>query len=173
MKRNGILFLILILFFATGSIVNAQDSKEPEQDAESVVTDLYRLVSVEKGSRHNWDLVRELFHEDATVVLRTSMTASTVFDLEGFIADFERFVNDYNVIETGFIESIVKMKPVIFGDIATIMVVYEASIPGSGRPPQKGLDSMHLIKVDGRWKIISIVNEIPTPARPLPEELKD
>jgi hypothetical protein len=38
---------------------------------------------------------------------------------------------------------------------------------------QTGLDSMHLIKVEGEWQIISIINEIPTPDRPLPEFLRN
>ena len=144
---------------------------DPSDSPEEVIRDLYKLVSVEKGKTHDWDLVRDLFHKDANVVLRTGMTASTVFDLEGFIGDFVKFVTDYKIIDTGFTESIVRIRPVIFGNIASCLVLYEASVPGSGRPPQQGLDIIQLIKQEDGWKIISIINEIPTPSRPLPTEI--
>jgi len=64
------------------------------------------------------------------------------------------------------------MKPMVFGDIATVLVLYEASIPGRNSPPQQGVDSFSLIKKDGGWRIVSIINEIPTPNRPIPEELQ-
>ena len=165
---------MIILITGSGLTAFGQETvPENEDSPESVIKDLYQLVSIEKGKIHDWDLVRELFHENANIVLRTSMTASTVFDLDGFIGDFVKFVTDYNIIETGFTEKIVKMKPFIFGDIASVLVVYEASVPGSGRQPQQGLDSIQLIRQDVGWKIISIINEIPIPERPFPDELRD
>lgn len=65
------------------------------------------------------------------------------------------------------------MKPTVFGDIAHVWVLYEAVIPGSGRPPQQGVDSFELIRRDGRWWIATITNEIPTPERPIPSELRE
>lgn len=171
MKRNAI-FLVLILLFniAFCSVTIAQTATE--NDPVNLVKDLYRLVSVEKGQEYDWTKVRALFHDQATVVLRTSRTGSTVFTADGFVDDFKKFVNDYKISETGFTERIIKIKPFILGDIAHLFVVYEALIPGADRPPQKGLDSISLIKSNGEWKIISITNEIPTPERPLPDELK-
>jgi hypothetical protein len=39
-------------------------------------------------------------------------------------------------------------------------------------PGQIGLDSWELMRKDGRWWIAAVTNEIPTPERPLPEELR-
>jgi hypothetical protein len=101
------------------------------------------------------------------------MTESTVFSVDGFIDDFRKFVRDYKISDSGFTERIVKTEATVIWDMAHMFVVYEAIIPGSGRPPQKGLDSMNFIRVDGKWKIMSIVNEVPTPDHPLPERLRD
>ena len=60
----------------------------------------------------------------------------------------------------------------VFGDMANIWVLYEAHIPGTPRPPQQGVDSFQLIRKDGRWWIVSIPNELPTPERPIPEFLR-
>ena len=43
---------------------------------------------------------------------------------------------------------------------------------GWGRPPQQGVDSFQLVLREGKWKIASILNEIPTPDRPIPEVLR-
>ena len=144
----------------------------PFDTAEGVVKELYDLVTFEAGSTPDWEQVKALFIDKAIVVLRTSREDSTVFTLQGFVDDFVSFIERAKVIETGFKEEIKRMKTMVFGDIATVLVLYEASIPGRKRPPQQGVDSFSLIKKDGSWKIVSIINEIPTPNRPVPEELR-
>ena len=44
-------------------------------------------------------------------------------------------------------------------------------IPGAGHPPQSGVDSFQLARRGGDWVIASILNEIPTPDRPVPAVL--
>ncbi len=88
------------------------------------------------------------------------------------MADFVAFVERAGVRETGFSENVIKMKNTTIGDIAHVLVLYEASIPGSPRPAQQGVDSFQLIRQEGRWRLTSVVNEIPTSERPLPAELK-
>lgn len=43
-------------------------------------------------------------------------------------------------------EKIIKKNPMIFGDIAHVLVLYDASIPESPIPRQQGVDSFQLIK---------------------------
>jgi hypothetical protein len=140
--------------------------------AEGLVTELYRLVSSEPGSTPDWDRVRSTFIDEAVIVLRTSREATTVFSVDGFVADFIAFIERANVVETGFTETIVRMRPMVFGDMAHILVLYEAHITGSERPPSRGVDSFQLIRKDGRWWIVSVTNELPTPDRPAPTELQ-
>jgi len=85
------------------------------------------------------------------------------------VDDFINFIERAEVEKTGFKEEIIRMKPLVFGDMASIWVLYEASIPGSQRPPQQGIDFFSLIKKEEQWFIVSITNEIPTPERPVPE----
>ncbi len=83
------------------------------------------------------------------------------------------FIERADARKTGFTERIVRMRPMIFRDIAHVLVLYEASIPGSGRPPQRGVDSFELIRRDGRWWIVSITNDLPTPDQPVPLDLRE
>jgi hypothetical protein len=140
--------------------------------AEGLVRALYDRVSSEPGAVPDWDRVRSAFLPQAIVVLRTTRDSTTVFTLDGFVQDFVNFIERANVRTTGFTERVVKTQAMVFGDIAHVLVLYEAHITGSPRPPQQGVDSFQLIQREGRWWIVSIVNEIPTSNRPLPAVLQ-
>jgi len=151
--------------------VSAEET--PFDTAQSVVEELYKLVTFDPGVKPDWDRVRALFIDEAVIVIRTSRTETSVFSVDGFIGDFVTFIENANVEKTGFVERIIRTKSMVFGDIAHILVLYEANIPGSQRGPQPGVDSFQLIRRNGRWWIASVVNEIPTANRPLPAELQE
>ncbi len=140
--------------------------------AERVVRDLYDMVTFPAGTTPDWDELRALFLPEAVVVLRTSPQATSVFTLDGFVQDWLRFMEDFNVSETGFTERIIRTHTTEFGEIAHVWVLYAAEIPGRGRPPQQGVDSFQLVLREGGWKIASILNELPIPGRPIPEVLR-
>ena len=167
-------FHLLAIFMVLVSTVQVAGlaEEDPFQSADGVVEELYDLVTFDAGTVPDWEKVRSLFIATGVVVLRTSRQDTTVFSVQGFIDDFVRFIEQADVKETGFKEEIKRMKPMVFGDMATVLVLYEASIPGRMRTPQQGVDSFSLIRKDGRWWIVSIVNEIPTSSNPLPKELE-
>jgi hypothetical protein len=141
--------------------------------AESVVQALYRLVTIEKGQKTDWEQVRNLFLPQAVIVLRVSKDASQIFDLQGWIDDFVAWDEKAKVIETGFSEKIMVMKPRVFRDIANVFVLYEASITGSTHAPTRGVDSIELVKKDGRWWIASITNDLINKDNPVPVQLQE
>jgi len=166
--------LTLALLLATSS-PGASQPAGPQGEApspEGVVQELYDIVTFPAGTTPDWDKLRALFLPEAVVVLRSSREATSVFTLEGFVQDWLRFIEGSNVEETGFTEKIIRTQSTVFGDIAHVWVLYEAEIPGWGRPPQPGVDSIQLVLREGGWKIASITNEVPTPERPIPEVLR-
>jgi hypothetical protein len=175
--RLNVLIATLFLTAVGGQALCAQASSAAQQDtpqaAVDVVRQLYDLVTFEAGTTPNWDEVRALFIDEAVVVLRTTRTATTVFSLEGFVNDFVTFIERANVEQTGFEEKILGLDATEFHDMAHAWVLYQASVPGSQRPPQQGVDSFSLIRRDGRWLIASITNDIPTPEHPIPAVLRD
>ncbi|NIM20484.1 MAG: hypothetical protein GTO51_09685 [Candidatus Latescibacteria bacterium] len=168
-----ITFLLIVILSAPSVAPAASSGRDPFGSAEAVVEELYQLVTMDPGTTPDWDRVRKLFIDNAIIVIRTARTETSVFDVEGFVADFIAFIERANINQTGFAETIIRKKTMVFGDIAHVLVLYEAMIPGSERKPQRGVDSFQLIRKDNRWWIVSVVNEIPTPDRPVPAALRD
>ena len=166
---------ILFLMMIAGVVgISAQNKKANPQlkDPETAVRHLYDQVTFPAGKTPDWDYVRTMFIKNATVVMRAGRNKTNTLSLDGWILDFVNFIHDAEVKKTGFEEKIVKLKTMEFGDIAHVLVLYTSYIPGKSKRPREGVDSFHLIKKGGEWKIVSILNEIPTKDRPKPEALK-
>ena len=171
----------IVLFCAAGAPARAQGTAAPSSDQPvgDAVAAIYGLVSSTAGKLPDWGKVRACFLDEAVVVLRTSRTAMTAFSLDGFIKDFVDFYErpfkrgGATVVpkESGFTEKVVRMKVWEYGDMAHVLVLYEAQITGFAMAPQQGVDSWLLIRRDGRWLIAAATNELVTSARPVPPEL--
>jgi len=171
MKRLLIAISIAAVLVGVG-VCEAQETaafKTPN----GLVSALYDAVTFPAGQTPDWDHVRAMFLPEAVIVLRTSWEATSVFSLDGFVEDFVHFIEQAKVGEKGFSEKIVRTRATVFGEIAHVLVLYEAHITGSARDPQQGVDSIQLVQREGRWWIASIVNELPTAERPLPAELQE
>jgi hypothetical protein len=158
----------------------AQETAAKAQSVGDFVAGIYGLVSAKGGSLPDWDKVRACFLREAVIVLRTTRTTTTTFSLDGFIKDFVNFyVRPFkrgNVTlvpkDSGFGEKVLAMKTWEYGDMAHVLVLYEAHITGAPMAPQQGVDSWLLVRHDGRWLIAAVTNEIVTPERPIPPELR-
>ncbi|MBM4161106.1 MAG: hypothetical protein FJ217_08405 [Ignavibacteria bacterium] len=176
--RVALCMLAVLSFCFFGMSLSAQTQyaspHKAFETAEGLVNDIYKSVSFDStGPKPDWEKVRSMFIEEAVIVLRVTRDSSAIFSVQGFINDFVNFIERSPAKQRGFWEKVVRMKPMVFGDIAHVLVLYEAHIPGSPRPPQKGVDSFQLIKRSGRWWIAAVTNEIPTRDRPVPKELQD
>ena len=155
--------LACLMAMCVASPIRAQND-EPEagvRSVEQIVVDVYELVSWTDGNTPDWDVVRQVFIPEAVVVLRYPPVLK-VMSVDGFLLDWLRFQNQLEGAGlTGFQETVLSIRTTEFGDVAHVHVVYESSIPGTGRPAQPGVDLWSLIRVDGEWKVVSVVNELP------------
>jgi hypothetical protein len=168
----SVIFVLLALAAALDVAAEKPDAAsglflEPE----AMVASVYSAVSSQAGSMPDWQLVRSYFDPDAVIVLRASREESKKLDVDGFIQDFVDFYDRIENEKRGFAETVVSTKTLEYGNIAHIYVVYEAAILDSDRPPQRGLDSWHLMKNDGRWWVVSVVNDSEPASGPIPEEV--
>jgi protein TonB len=147
-------------------------SPSPTAGAEEVVRALYRRVSFDAGRKVNWDDVKAIFIPEAVIVLRSSRTKMTVYNPDGFVREFVRFVTESKLEDRAFEESTVAVKTQEIGDIARSIVHYAARIPSEPRRVEQGIDVFLLMKKDDAWRIVSLVNQVVRPGVPVPEELR-
>ena len=146
-----------------------EGASEDQRSVEQVVRYVYDLVSWTDGNTPDWEVVREVFIPEAIVVLRYPPDLK-VMSVDGFLLDWLRFENQLAERGVkGFLETVVSAEATEFGDIAHVHVVYETTIPDTGRPARLGVDLWSLIRVDGLWKVVSVVNELPRDDLPVPE----
>jgi len=169
MKRLS--HLCVIASLSAGLVNGQQPDKDTWYDTPvAPIEDIYSAVSAKPGGSIDWERVRSMFIDEAVVVLRTSRDKSTQFTADGFIQDFKNFYQDPRVKAGGFEEKILSIKTMVYLDIAFIATVYSAAIPGDMRPPTRGVDLWLLGKKEGRWKIISVVNEVIPAGQELPDD---
>lgn len=162
--RTGALAVLITLLMSVSAV-----AQEDARSVEQVVRDVYDLVSWTDGDTPDWEVVREIFIPEAIVVLRYPPDLK-VMSVDGFLLDWLRFESQLaeRGIE-GFLETVVAAEVTEFGDVAHVHVVYESSIPDSGRPPRPGVDLWSLIHIGDTWKVVSVVNELPRDGLPVPD----
>jgi hypothetical protein len=170
---KGHLAVLLLLLAPSGTPLNPtcldQEAAPDTRPVEQVVRDVYDLVSWADGNTPDWEVVREVFVPQAIIVLRYPPDLQ-VMSVDGFLLDWLRFQNQLAAAGvTGFEEEVLEIRVMEFGDVAHVEVVYQSSIPESGRPPRPGVDLWSLIRVEGQWKVVSVVNELPREDLPLPD----
>jgi hypothetical protein len=162
---------VLVMMFVVASIpswVGAGD-EEVFSQPETMLREIYSAVSNDLGKEPDWDRVRSFFHPEAVIALRATPEATQVFNVESFIQDFKDFYGRIDPEKNVFRERVVALKVTPFGNMAYGHVVYEAAVTTSDRPPQRGLDAWHLVKQDGRWWFVSVVNDNESVAGPIPD----
>ncbi|MBU1014381.1 MAG: methyltransferase domain-containing protein [Bacteroidetes bacterium] len=163
--------LTISLFMVLTMNLNSQNTEylTPQE----LITTAYTLMSFDGGNPPDWEKIKNLFHPQANIILRTSPTEMTLVDRDGFVALWLKDMEEQNLKETGIKEEKIIDSYEIMGDIATCYVIYAVTIPTLNYPPQLGIDCFHLIKQNGRWYIISIVNEALRPGVDPPQNMKD
>ena len=162
--------ILLLVFCVLGILMpaEAQQTQTQEEEAISMVTQIYKDVSGANEQAVDWEKVRSVFLDEAIIVLRTSAEGSSQFTVDEFIQDFLTFYRSPRLGDSGFKEEVLQLESESFHDMAFVAVVYESSIIDSGRPPQKGIDFWLLTRKQDAWKVVSVTNEIVRPGGKLP-----
>ena len=137
---------------------------------DGVVSALYRSVSFEPGGEPDWATLRTLMMPDA--VLAQPVRGSDEVELltvDEFVGLFQDDLEAFDMRRTGFHESIARVETTSFGRIAHCLVVFEVRTdPGASAPLGRGVDSIELVRTDGRWWIAAITTEHERPNRQIP-----
>lgn len=126
------------------------------KDLDAAVAKLYSVISGPPGQKRDWDAFRALFAEEAKmriVVTREGKSRVVILSPEDYVTR-----SGPRLEADGFFEKETKRTGLVYGDLASIWSSYEGRLKSPEEPPLvRGVNAIQLAKVDGVWKILSIV----------------
>jgi len=147
-----------------------QPEARPEDVAtlDAIVTAMYESISGPKGDR-DWDRIRSL-HLPGSHLIPTGVRANgeiglRVLDIEGWI-DGARPLFE----ENDFYEVEVSRHTDRFGNIAQAFSTYECRWEENGPAFMRGINSIQLLKKDGRWWVVCVFWDNETEDNLIPEQ---
>lgn len=162
-----------------GAIVELPTAPEPREadvaSPQAAVKGVYASISgpAEREEAREWDRLRSLFLPDARFVLvrwqdpeeGSEATVLRQWGVEGFIKAAKGFYED-----SSFYENEIASRIDRFGNIAHVFSTYESRIEEDGDPVSRGINSIQLVKAEGRWWIAHLVWDVETEVNPIPNE---
>lgn len=127
---------------------------------EAVIDRAYELISFAAGGEPAWSEFRALFTQPCTLALRVfpGDPEITVMDLDAYVVHQMRD----GLSEEGYSEIPGERTTTIVGGAA--VVLQQFAMQFKDRPPVPAFDGFSLVRVDGVWKIASIVSDMVTSA---------
>lgn len=121
---------------------------------DSVVTEMYEIVSFEPGTRPDWSRQSEIFAPGARLV-RVNDDGVFEFGLDSFRINFESMIDSGAL--PSFWEGEIWRETHQFGDVAHVLSAYEARQTRNGPLLNRGVNSLQLFEKDGRWWISAMI----------------
>lgn len=123
---------------------------------EEVVDRAYELISFAAGGEPAWPEFRALFTDRAVLALRVfpGDAAITVMDLDGYVVHQMRD----GLSDEGYSEIPGERSTTIVGDAAAVLQNFFMQF--KDRAPVPAFDGFSLVRIDGVWKIVSIISDM-------------
>ena len=129
---------------------------------------LYELISGPCDYERPWDELASLFLPGARIRTQLKTSEATKIACDWSVAEFATAAAEY-YRRQGFWDKEVASVTETFGDIAHIMSVYESRLEGpEAAPSYSGVNSVQLLRRDGKWSIASVVFQLENPCLPIP-----
>jgi predicted metalloprotease with PDZ domain len=150
-----------------GKGIAIMGDKNDVAEIDNIIKTLYDVISGDAGPR-NWERFRSLYTTNAFM----GMTAATPGGGSRFITFTpEEYIkrNGPAFLKDSFREKEISRTVNQFGNIAQVFTTYEYNL-GNGKAIKRGINSVQLVKEQGRWWIASIVwqeenKDLPIPAQ--------
>lgn len=156
----------------------AQQTPAPDADPadvesiDAIIDALYDVISGPAGER-DWDRFRSLFLPGAAELIPAATPPSARSDRPLPVLSPQDYV-DWGgpyFLENPFYEREVARDEERFGNIAQLFSTYESRrSPEDAEPFARGINSVQLVRHDGRWWIVSIAWDEDRPGNPIPAE---
>jgi hypothetical protein len=156
---------------APGSIASHPDwpkaSPADVQSVDAILATLYDVISGPAGKHRDWNRFRSLFVPDARLI-------PTRHDKNGSGADIAVYTPEQYqaraaaALEQGFFERGIHNTTESFGNIVHVFSTYESRHTPDGKPFQRGINSIQLLKDGDRYWVVTILWDGETPTNPIP-----
>lgn len=168
--RCPMLIILLIILFAIP--VKSQEQKTQKYPTpESVVKAIFELCTFEGGKQPEWDKIKDLVMERGILILTDGSPGFLTVDWDEFVKLWEQDMDKMIKDKVGYEDKLLRIKTIDYGNIATCYVHFESKLTGVNYPAKVGLNIFSVIKKEGRWWIVSVIEETATPKNPIPEYL--
>lgn len=167
--------MVALLF--SGDRPATQDAKPPapapapaaaKADVDSIdaiVKSLYDVISGPAGQARDWNRFRSLFAPKAKLTM-VGLKKSRAMTPDEYVESAGP-----NLVANGFFEKEIARRTDEFGDIAQSFSTYESRKKADdAKPFARGINSIQLMKSEGRWWVVSIAWCEENDSRPIPKE---
>lgn len=135
---------------------------------DEVIVTLYEIISGPAGPR-DWDKMRELCVPGADFCsFATKEDGGKVFrkgDVESYIKNSGSFF-----MNSAFYETEIGRRMDRFGNVAHVFSAYQFTLEKGGEVKARGINSIQLIKDQGRWYIANVIWDSETESEKIPIE---
>lgn len=146
-------FILALLF--SFSLVS-QETKLDNTSIDGLITNLYAVISGEKGEARDWDAFKDLFHPEARLIPsgknKEGKIGARYITPQGYIDSSGKWL-----VENGFHEIEISREVQLFGTVAHVFSTYEAKRSKSDIEPfMRGINSIQLLNDGTRWWVLNI-----------------
>jgi hypothetical protein len=166
------LLLVICCVFSISISAQSYDEKymEKVQSLDSTITNLYQVISGEKGQERDWELFKYLFHTDAKLIPtgknKEGLYGARFMTLEDYIDKSGKWF-----LENGFFEKEIHRTVDTFGNITQVFSTYAAFKSETDEVPfMRGINSIQLLNDGERWWVINIYWTQESEDNPIPKE---
>ena len=154
----------MIGVLALAAAAAAQPNAADLAGIDRAIRGVYEVISGPPGQKRDFDRMRSLFAPGAT------LKAIGPKGLHG--GSLEDYISrNAEILEKeGFTERELGRRVEVWGGLATAWSAYDGRT-ANGSFHERGINSMQLVKVNGKWLVASILWQEETPENPLPAEL--
>lgn len=166
MKNLTALILVLTLSFSAHS----QESNLDNTSIDGIITNLYGIISGEKGEARDWEAFKDLFHPQAKLVPSGKNKEGKIG--ARFLTPQDYIDSSGNwLVENGFHEIEISREIQLFGNIAHVFSTYEAKKSKTDTEPfMRGINSIQLFNDGTRWYVLNIFWTQESKENPIPKE---
>jgi len=146
---------------------------EDVESIDAIVDALYALESGAAGEPRDWDRYKALFHPKGRMVFarpnRGGGTGAEVFlmSVDEYLEGERKYIEG-----AGFFAKDLRRKIDHFGNIAHVLSTYAyRRAKDDPQPYVRGVNSIQLLRKDGRWWIVTLFWDFERPGNELPSKL--